>query len=498
MSAEEFNGRLAEAIPQASSMIESLRDIGYALETAIADVIDNSITAGAKEIKILSEVYCDNPYIAIVDDGHGMDEKELIEAMRPANNNPLASRESNDLGRFGLGMKSASFSQCRRLTVGSRKNDNTTVAIWDLDTVARLNQWVIHLPDDVSAIPALNELKSSGTIVVWQKLDRLLGEDLKTDEKRAAFINHRLAETERHLRLVFHRFMERAIPVRLYLNGRLLELLDPFAKAHPATIVDPEEVLPTHEGDILIQSYTLPHHKQMNADEWEDLAGTEGHLKNQGFYVYRGQRLIIHGTWFGMCRQAELTKLTRVRVDIPNTMDHIWKIDVKKSSAQVPRIVRERLKKVIERIQDGSKRTYHRRGQKLVDNERLPLWHRIRSEGEISYRLNSEHPIFVDLLSRLPSSLHRELENCLRIIGASLPVETLHADMAGTPEHVTSGGLDDAGLQQAVESTWKVLREQGSEPEKIISMMRDVDPFRSSWERAQVLIDSLIQTESNA
>src|SRR4029077_41034 len=109
-----------------------------------------------------------------------------------------------------------------------------------------------------------------------------------------------------------------------------------------------------------------PHHKQMTDAEWDDIGGPEGHLKSQGFYLYRGKRLIVHGTWFGLCRQSELTKLARVRVDVPNSMDGDWKIDVKKSSAQLPPIVRDRLKKLIERIVAGSKQTYRRRGQKLV------------------------------------------------------------------------------------------------------------------------------------
>src|SRR5690606_15260123 len=125
-------------------------------------------------------------------------------------------------------------------------------------------------------------------------------------------------------------------------------------------------------GSVEIQSYTLPHHKQMFNAAWEDLAGPEGHLKSQGFYLYRGKRLILHGTWFGLCRQSELTKLSRVRIDIPNSMDADWKVDVKKSSAQLPPLVRDRLKRVIERIHGGSKRTYRKRGQKLVDQERLP------------------------------------------------------------------------------------------------------------------------------
>jgi hypothetical protein len=220
----------------------------------------------------------------------------------------------------------------------------------------------------------------------------------------------------------------------------------------------------------------------MTNAEWEDIGGPEGHLKSQGFYLYRGKRLIVHGTWFGLCRQSELTKLARVRVDVPNSMDGDWKIEVKKSSAQLPPVVRDRLKNVIERILGGSKRTYQKRGQKLVDQERLPMWHRIQAEGQISYRPNIKHPAFAGFAHRLPEELRRGFLNCIALVGASLPVEALHADMAGSPELIVPDRVDQETLVQAVQLTVSVLRAQEKDLTDIKSMMKDVDPFRSAWE----------------
>ena len=235
--------RRADATPHAAALIEGLRDIGYSLETAISDIIDNSITAGAHRIEIVTETYSDEPYIAIIDDGLGMTEDELVAAMRPGSRNPLATRDEPDLGRFGLGLKSASFSQCRRLTVVSRRSGQTSAAIWDLDDVAERNEWAVQLPDHFDLIPGIEKLGQQGTLVLWQKLDRLTGGYSHNAAKRAEVINQRIAETERHLRLVFHRFMEDAKPLRILLNGRLLRPLDPFARKNPATISDPEEKL---------------------------------------------------------------------------------------------------------------------------------------------------------------------------------------------------------------------------------------------------------------
>ncbi len=484
--------RRADATPHAAALIEGLRDIGYSLETAISDIIDNSITAGARSVRIVTETVSEEPFIAIIDDGVGMSEQELIAAMRPGSQNPLAARDKPDLGRFGLGLKSASFSQCRRLTVVSRKCCATTAVVWDLDDVAARNEWSVQISRNVDEIPEIDQLGSTGTLVLWQKPDRLIGGNASA-AKRAEIMNHRIAETERHLRLVFHRFMEDAKPLKILLNGRALRPLDPFARKNPATFPDPEETVSLAHGEVEIQSFTLPHHRQMSNAEWDDIGGPEGHLKSQGFYLYRGRRLIIHGTWFGLCRQSELTKLSRVRIDIPNSMDADWKIDVKKSSAQLPPAVRDRLRKVIDRIQDGSKRTYRKRGQKLVDHERLPMWHRIQADGQIRYRPNAEHPAFAEFAERLPADLQPGFFNCIALVGASLPVETLHADLAGTAEQIVADHIDEETLIQAVNSTLTMLMGAGKEVKEIISLMKDVDPFRSAWADTQRIISSMIE-----
>lgn len=488
MNSFEIKGS-ADATPHAAALIEGLRDIGYSLETALADIIDNSITAKARRVEILSDTAADHPSIGILDDGEGMTELELIAAMRPGSRNPLETRQSPDLGRFGLGMKSASFSQCRRLTVITKKDGVISAAIWDLNKIAVTNVWAIDLVNEPGTLPWAQKLGASGTLVLWEDLDRLAGSYNHDVVKRAEIINQRIASAERHLRLVFHRFMEGSkTPLKLVLNGRLLKPIDPFARHHPATIVDPEEVLPFGTGEISIQSITLPHHKAMTQAAWDELGGPEGHLKSQGFYLYRGRRLIIHGTWFGLCRQSELTKLCRVRVDIPNSMDAAWKIDVKKSSAQLPPLVRERLKKVLDRISDGSRRTYRKRGQKLVDENRMPMWHRILIDDTVRYRPNSEHPAISGFAEGLPEGLRQGFFNCISLVGASLPIDALHADMAGNAEQVAADNVDEETLVQAVRSILVTLLERDIDQNTITSMLRDVEPFRSSWDATQRII----------
>lgn len=145
--------RMADVPPRASVLAESLRDLGYSLQAAVADVIDNSLAAGARRIELLAETHSEAPVIGIVDDGAGMTEPELLEAMRPGSRSPLEERAATDLGRFGLGLKTASFSQCRHMVVVTRRDGMTSCAVWDLDTVAACDRWLVELPDSPAMVP---------------------------------------------------------------------------------------------------------------------------------------------------------------------------------------------------------------------------------------------------------------------------------------------------------------------------------------------------------
>ncbi len=490
--------KTADATPHAASLIQSLRDIGYSAETALADIMDNSITAGARRIEILSDANSVEPAVAVLDDGRGMTMAELVEAMRPGSKNPLDSRASGDLGRFGLGMKSASFSQCKRLTVVTRQNRVTSAATWDLDEVSRTNKWEVEIHDDLSSIPWSDRLGTHGTLVVWQSLDRLSGGIESDHRKRAEHINRLLAEAERHIRLVFHRFMsEDRPPLEIALNGRRLEPLDPFGTRFPKHQADRPDRLELKNGFVEFQSFTLPHHKEIPPADWNDLGGPEGHLRTQGFYVYRGRRLIIAGSWLGMARQTELTKLCRIRVDIPNTMDSDWKIDVKKASAQLPPAVRERMRLLVERLALTSKRTYQRRGKKLVDSEYFPVWQRIQRDGAIIYRPDLSHPVFADFAARLPDELQAEFANLVGLIGSSVPVASLHFDFAGSPEEVKAEEADEQSLRQLADAMIPRLVEQGIERERIVEILCQIEPFKSAAALAHAIIKEKLDRSKN-
>ena len=475
--------RIVEIAPKPSSLIESMRDIGYSLSTALADLVDNCIAARAETVHVFASTEGPELKVGILDDGEGMTEEELLEAMRLGSRNPLEERARSDLGRFGLGLKTASFSQCRALTVVTRTSGTTASARWDLDYIAGSDSWLVQIPDDPTSIPWADLLGDRGTLVVWEKFG--IGAEEDTDRKTTDFVR-RLDEACSHLELVFHRFLSGEPGhrrVHIHVNNRPLKPFDPFHSSHPAAIAGPQERIRVAHEDVLVQPFTLPHHRKVSPAEWERYAGPEGYLRNQGFYVYRERRLIIHGTWFGLTRQTELAKLARVRIDIPNSLDAAWKIDVRKASAQLPPAVRERLRRIIEPLGAISKRVYTTRGRRLIEENRIPVWSRVQNKNQIFYRINDAHPMVVDLLSRLPAEARGDLLRIIEVAGASLPMDALFADLGGDTGLVVGSATSEEALRYAVLTTFDHLLKMAGTRDDVFTIMRVAEPFRSNWKR---------------
>ncbi|MCL1115142.1 ATP-binding protein [Shewanella basaltis] len=485
--------RHVDATPYASSLIEGHRDFGYSLKTALADIIDNSISADANCIRLVVDSVSNNPSVIIADNGHGMTEGELLEAMRLGSKSPTIERKPFELGRFGLGLKSASFSQCRSLTVITRRNGITSCARWDLDLVSETNAWTLEVFDNFEDQLGYSLLEDKGTVVVWEKLDRLVGE-AGTSAKVIENMNAEFSLAERHLRLTFHRFLESNKPqIQLSLNARQLTPLDPTASSHPATQKDPEDTIHLSNGDVRIRSYTIPHYKKMSQTDWDELGGPEGHLKSQGLYIYRENRLIIAGSWLGLAKQTELTKLSRIAIDIPNTMDSQWKIDVKKSSAQLPPLVRERLMRVVERFVGTSKRTYRSRGQRLVESTMHPIWNRVQVEGKIHFKPNIDHPVFQAYSKCLPIEFKEGFERCIRLIAAGLPIDALHAELVGNAESIVALQTAESDLNQVVIDLTEVLLANGITRERVKDTLQNYPLLQSNWEVAERLVTNYLK-----
>jgi hypothetical protein len=189
----------------------------------------------------------------------------------------------------------------------------------------------------------------------------------------------------------------------------------------------------------------------------------------------------------------ELTKLARVRVDMPNELDEDWKIDVRKSSAHPPRHVRDRLRRVIETIGAGSKRVYTSRGRRLWSESRVPVWQRLQDKNEIRYELNREHPVLAEFVEKLADPLRREFMGIVEMIGAAIPVEALFADMGAQPEHVAGAEMSSEVHERVVIATFQHLLRSGLSVKDVVEMLRVTEPFRSNWGQTDKVVQGLVK-----
>lgn len=427
--------------PSAACLSASMRDLGYSLETAIADLIDNSISAGADTIDIICDVSGKVPVVAILDNGTGMAEDGLMDAMRHGTGNPKQHRSPRDLGRFGLGLKTASFSQCRSLTVVSTKDGAICGAEWNLDRIDTADDWILSILDDadILALPYVNSLGNQGTAVIWQELDRLMEDE--AGDRGQEIVNEKLEVVGRHLSLVFHRFLSGEIKghskISLTINGHPIAAFDPFCRKNLATQVLPEEIVRIGDAEVRLQPYVLPHHSRLSAVEYDYYQDRSDFISNQGGYVYRNGRLMAWGDWFRLVPKGEATKLARVQIDFPNSLDEAWTIDIKKSRARPPHAVRERLRQIITKITTRSLLVHRGRGQKLFQDVSAPLWERYADQTGIRYSLNLSHPLVQRLRDRLDGEGIRHLDLLLEATSASLPVEMVYSDYSTNPREVS-------------------------------------------------------------
>jgi hypothetical protein len=430
-----------------------MRDLGYSLETAVADLIDNSISADAGKIDIICEIAAGSPYLAIIDNGRGMTAAELIAAMKHGSANPKAKRGAHDLGRFGLGLKTASFSQCRSLTVVSARNGERSGAEWNLDRIDREDDWILSVldEDEISDLPHIEALGDYGTIVVWRELDRLFEDERGT--RRDDIVNEKLDIVERHLALVFHRFLAGEIRGRkriaITLNGHRVQPFDPFCRKNTATRHLPEDFVTVDGETVHLQPYILPHHSNLTATEYDFYQSRSDFISNQGAYIYRNGRLMAWGDWFRLIPKGEATKLARVQIDFPNSLDESWTIDIKKSRARPPLAVRDRMRQIIGRVTGASTTVHRGRGQKLFDEVTAPVWERYADHGRIRYAVNSRHPLVEELRTRLGTEDTRLLSLIIDAVGASIPVEMIYSDYSLHPREVGQGSANhDAVLER--------------------------------------------------
>lgn len=405
------------SIPSANILLSSLRSVGYTPETAVADIVDNSISAGASTVNI--EFDWINQRIIITDNGEGMSDRDLINSMSIGSSDPLNERSIHDLGRFGMGMKTASFSLGKKLTVLTKNNGCINNASWDLDYVKVSDKWeiLIYEPSSDFISDLSNRILdyNHGTVICISVIDKVISY-VSSAEKKKFF--KMIEDVKNHLSLVFHRFIESG-KISIFVNNKDTPLIpwNPFTPQNNARQeLEPEEVV-ENGHKVVIKPYILPHKtKFSNDDEVKSAGGYKGWLQHQGFYVYRNERLIIYGTWFGLFKKEMSFNLARIQLDIYSDSDFDWQIDIKKSKAVPPAYTDNIIRLAAEKAVRQSVKVYNSRGTYTVhkDNVNAPqlsyVWEQRKdSRGAYSFYLNKKHT----LLNKLKSTLNKEQKDTL-------------------------------------------------------------------------------------
>jgi hypothetical protein len=466
------------AAPNPAALIEAMRSLGYTLETAVADIVDNSLSHGASHVHIQFDWAGAVSTLSISDNGCGMSEKRLVEAMRAGSHDPRADRAASDLGRFGLGLKTASFSQASRLSVITRAEGlPEAIRVWDLPYVSKVNDWL--LLRDVSANASLQakwmRSQSSGTCVVWENLDRLVG-DASADNANAHKAFMEAADrVSRHLAMVFGEFLIGASAVKITVGNIALTRWDPFLRDHSATQVLPQEQLAGGRHGVSVQPYVLPHHSKLSKGEFETAAGAKGWNSHQGFYIYRNRRLISAGGWLslGLTRDEHL-KLARIRIDLGNEVDFDWKLDVRKSVASPPIALRQELRRIARLTRERAQEVYRHRGRRIVaasPDDHSSVWEARQMRGKTLFRISRDHPLVRALAG--PDEGGRAIEALLKLVEQTIPLASIYIRHAEAPDEQPAPFDDtkDGAFKEMLSDLYQGMRIAGHSHEQAVATL---------------------------
>ena len=489
--------------PRADVLMESLRATGYSLPDAVCDLIDNSIAAGARNIWLNFHWAGAESWVSILDDGSGMSESELVAAMRIGSRSPRETREPSDLGRYGLGLKTASISQARSLTVATHTADERGVHTrrWDLDHLASSGDWqLLNVPVESVAEVASDQLTrlEHGTLIVWNKLDRLVG-DVRAGNARARRQFHdALRGVEEHVAMVFHRFMTERNSVSICINDQQIRPWDPFLADEAATQRLPSETLGPSDSGITVTPFVLPHHSRLSGEGHRAAAGPGGWNAQQGFYVYRNRRLLLPGDWLGLgFMKEEHYKLARIQLDLSNSSDHEWDIDVRKSRARPPLPYRDDLRRIAQAVRKRAVTVYRHRGKTIartVRNSPVFVWKRQVKRGKVSYVVNREHPLVRDALGTDPTD-SRRLQQILRLVEEYVPVQQIWVDMAEGDE---SQGQPFESAQEReivglIQALYSALINAGLSHTEALERLGSTEAIGERFELVEPTVDALLK-----
>lgn len=477
-----MNKQQIDLIPDAHLLLSSLRSVGYKAETAIADIIDNCISAHADEIHVDFIWNESASQILIYDDGVGMSKEDLIASMKIGSTDPNAMREMDDLGRFGMGMKTAAFSLGKKLIVCTKTENELSNACWDLDFIEKQHDgnWTLVVDQDEASLDKNLDSYKTGTIVVIENLDRLI--DISSMNKSKTNFYKTVERVKNHVSLIFHRFIEED-GLKIFFGPDIIEAWNPFILENSATQELSEEYIPGSKS-VYIQPYVLPHKTKFDSeDELNKAQGYRGWNAHQGVYVYRNRRLLVYGTWFDFIKKEPAFNLARIRLDITSASDYDWKIDIKKSVATPPLYVREMLDRAITVCTSASSKVYNSRGiySKGSSSQQLDyVWEQRKNRmGKYAFYLNKKHPIIKEILNQLDDTGKDNLKAYLALVEAYAPF--VQSGLTSYLDSSNSGNIDETEKNTDITEAKRYIRtflHNGFEKEEVKNIILGMSNYK--------------------
>ncbi len=479
--------------PDPAGTIDSLAALGYSPEAAIADLVDNSVAARAGMVDITCHWAGQDSHVLIRDDGRGMTRAQLLRGLT-VGGRAGDLRDAADLGRFGMGLKTASFSQARTLVVASRPDDGAWhVGTWDTEHVKAVGDWQLLLGAPPEADEALRAAqrrhKGPGTIVLWLGLGRLVPPgtepgDAFAQQEFYAGINR----VESHLGMVFHRYLSGRGRISIVLNGGPIPAWDPFLGRRRFVEELPSDPSPS---GLVVTGYVLPHRVRLTDQEHLTAGGPRGWLDQQGFYVYRRDRLIVAGDWMlPDFRKDERHVLARIAVELPADQDRQWSLDVKKSSAVPPASAVKQLRRVGKATRARAGSVMNHRGKVVRDRQTVSedfTWQAVKQFGRTRFVVNRQHALIRDLTDRHPE-IRRDLAAIFSMIESALPVGLIRttADTGDQTVADPDGDVPDDVLDLA-RRMLEVLLNRGESAGAALARVTRMPPFSEHDRLADLL-----------
>ena len=443
--------------------------------------------------------------MCVADDGVGLTKERLEEATNLFSSDPEVRRSEEDLGKFGQGLKTASFAFAKRLSVYTRTSKTLLQAHLDLDVWSRHNEYRIFRGNDIELefqdteiIQKVNSLipDGHGTVIVWTKCDRLPFVDASDRERQIGLLTLAKA-VDQTLGLIFHRFIESG-RIEITVNGNSVRPWSP-------TTLGTKELEPSEEQEYVVQS-SNPNLKTYifakpdeSSKELQEVSGFKGLVAHQGIYLYRKNRLIQFGNWFGLAKVEDKHSLARATLDVDEQMDELFHLNVAKFSAQLPNFFLSKIKIPIKNILVASEKAFIKKRSKSTENQKIQKRSKIPDKvwlidfdaKDAPFRINLSHPFVAEWVSKYG----KEFTSLIKLLSISFPTREL-VDLANSnPENKGLGktlAAEDV-IQLARDYLEILIQNQTYSVETAIAEITKSEPFSKFQQEIQESLHEYLQ-----